>query len=298
MIDEVRILPLIEQRKNYPVNAKDIETELNYFSSVLDSSKSWTALVIPSGFLLRRYGDTQSLKGMIFDDWFISGIFDLSAIWQPYASIPFTLLLLEHERPKSVLFSLYTGTKTFSSRARQPQTGVIGPQTIEAEYSAYINKLETFIKTRKPPQASNAKFFTANFDDLDLDRLHGNYYDPELIETERKIQQETFAPLSQVAQVLIPRKGESGEAYVLKPKDFRYPINIKSLAQSGGTNIVLQRNDIVVTRDLSKAYLVLELPKVELTPSLFTVVVRPNTEVVLPEYLCLYFQSDVAKNYS
>lgn len=297
-MEKVSLLSLIEQRKKYPVNPKDMESELNYIGSVLDISNSWAAMVLPSAYLLRRQGDIQALRDLIFDDWFLSGVLDLSAIWHPYASLPFVLLILERDKPENVLFSLYLGKKTFASHSRVRPTGSIGAQTIEAEYRAYIGLLEKFIETREPPKSPIAKFFTAESSDIDLDRLHGNYYDPELIEIERKIQLENFVLLSQIAQVLFPRKAKDSTSYILKPKDFQYPLDVQSLSQKGATNILLQKNDILVTRDLSRAYLILDPPEVKLTPSIFSVVIRPDTSVVAPEYLCLYFLGDVGKSYS
>lgn len=299
MMHSINILTLIEKRKEYPVTTKVIEPELNYVSSQLDPSRDRVGLVIPSGFLLRRYGDFKALRDLILSDWYVAAIFDLSSIWQPYTAVTFTLLVVDKKKPDKVLFSLYHGNKTFTSKTRSSRTGFIGPQKLEPEYEKYTQLLEEFISTEEPPTNTVSKFFVVDFDDLDSDRLHGNYYDPELIDAERKIRRETFAPLSEIAKILFPRRERNADkGYVLKVRDFKYPLDYESLSQQEVTNVELQKHDIVLTPDLSKAYLVVEQPRVNLTPSTFTIVVRPDPSVIVPEYLCLYFQSEVAKKYS
>ena len=96
----------LELRKNFPLGSKTTNiNDVDYITTVFDSDEDIIGLVLPSFFLNRKIKDIKILKELIFDRWYLSGIYDLSSLWHPYTGIQFNLICFSLTKPKTIEIS-------------------------------------------------------------------------------------------------------------------------------------------------------------------------------------------------
>lgn len=295
------ITKLLERRKRYPIGSKTTNVnEIDYITSELESNEEIIGVALPASFLNRKNSDISTLKELIFDDWHVLGIYDLSKIWDPYTAIDFNLICLGKNKPENIIFSKYEGLKTFAGdRGHRISAGEIGKQVITDEYSLYLQELSDIIANRKDKFVkSKGSIFILPSASLNHEHLSINYYHPDLIENQNKLDQENTELLSEVAEIIVPRQDGIEKCRVFSPVNFAYPIQLEKIKEGKKTNITLRKGDILLSRVGSqKAFLLSEELDGELYPSIHTFVIRCNSNIITPEYLFLYLQSDTAKKY-
>lgn len=295
------IIGVLERRKKYPIGSKTANVnEVDYIISETQSDKDTVCIVLPVSFLDKKNSDVSTLKELIFDDWHVSGIYDLSKIWAPYTSIEFNLICLIKNKPTNVSFSKYEGLNTFKGDINhRVAKGELGKQIITDEYDIYLQELSSIIENKKNKFIkSRAYLFVIPYSSLNHNHLSINYYHPELIENQKKLEQETTKILSDVAEILIPQSDRDEKGLVFSSSNFSYPIQINRLKEGKRTNIELRKGDILLSRyGNNKAFLVNEELDKKLYPSIHTFVIRCSSETISPEYLFLYLQSDTVTKY-
>lgn len=296
---KISIRELIEERKKYPVGVRGI-SEQKYISSKLNNHDDAAFLILPTGFLQTTKEDP--LKKSIFKDRHLFAFLELSSIWKPYTNIQFSLLIFKRKAPQDTYFSRFFGANTFIAKHLSIRSmGQIGEQIIQDEYSHYLHKLEELIYSEQLPQSNTtAKFWKVKSVDFNINNLSAIYYEPELIENDKKLDSEKTEILQNLCEVLKPRSIKNEVGYIVKTKDFNYPLVTKKLSQGEITNIKLQRGDILFSDSFSgtqKFFLINETTFEPIYASSFLVVIRAISKVITPEYLFLYLQSETVKKY-
>lgn len=298
------IFKLLEVRKKYPIGSKTKNVnEIDYIVSQLESKEDVIGIVLPVSFLNRKNSDISTLKELIFDDWHVLGIFDLSKIWAPYSGVDFNLICLGRHKLENIVFSKYEGSSTFSAdRNRKSIAGEIGSQIITEEYLLYLEEVSNIIKNcSRKFFKSKGSMFVAPSNLLNHEHLSVNYYHPDLIENQNKLDQESTKLLSEVAEILVPRQQKGAEAekcLVLSAVNFDYPIRLDKLKKGKKTNILLRKGDILLSKfGDQKIFLINNDLGAEIYPSTHTFLIRVNSSIVCPEYLFLYLKSDTANKY-
>lgn len=295
------ITKLLERRKKFPIGSKTTNVnQVDYITSELESNNDVIGIALPVSFLNRKISDIYTLKELIFDDWYVLGIYDLSKIWAPYWAIEFDLICLGKNKPENITFSKYEGSSTFNGDGTYKRSkGEVGKQVITKEYSLYLQEVTCIISQQQDKFIkSKGSIFTASSTLFNQDRLSINYYHPDLIENQKKLDQENTELLSTVAEIIVPHLVGLEKSLVFTPANFSYPIQLEKIKEGNKTNIVLRKNDILLSRVSShKAFLVSEELGGEIYPSIHTFVIRISSIAISPEYLFLYLQSDTVKKY-
>jgi hypothetical protein len=297
------IAELLERRKKFPIGSKVTNVnEVDYITSELENNDDVIGLVLPASFLNRKNSDISTLKELIFDDWFVLGIYDLSKIWEPFTGIDFNLICLGKNKPENINFSNYEGSYTFKKdQTHSGVMGEIGKQIITDEYSLYIQELSSIIASHKDKlsKSKGTIFITPSASaSFNHEHLSIHYYHPDLIENQNKLDQEKTELLSEVAEILVPRQDVTEECLVFSPANFSYPIQIGKIKKGKKTGIQLRKGDILLSRvGNQKVFLISEELDYELYPSRHTFVIRCKSNSINSEYLFLYLQSDTAKKY-
>jgi hypothetical protein len=295
----IKITELLEERKKFPIsNLRN--SEAPYIENKLAVENEKVGLILPISFL-HSLRDTE-LRGELFNKWRIAGLFDLAEIWRPYAGVKFVLLILQTKPPKHVYFSRYLAEDTFIGKVDRNNYGALGEQKISKSYQSYLNELEETIRKGTITNGKDNAFsiWKLDYSDIDLNRLHINYYDIEAREALKKLAQEKTEPLRDLAEIYKPRKVRDTKGLVIKTKNFSYPLTKNELAEEEQTTIQLKRGDILFSASFSgsnKFYLISEEPKQPVFASTFLVVLRPKSSKINPEYLFLYLQSETAMKY-
>lgn len=121
-----------------------------------------------------------------------------------------------------------------------------------------------------------------------------------LIENENKLKNEKTELLQDLCEILKPKSVKNEAGYVVKTKNFNYPLDINKLSQGEITNFLLLKGDILFSDSFSgiqKFFLINEIPREAIYASSFLVVIRPKSKIITPEYLFLYLQSETIKKY-
>ncbi|MBN1454524.1 MAG: restriction endonuclease subunit S [Anaerolineales bacterium] len=296
-----RVMDTILQRRNYPILGIHQDSEIKYAEEVLKVSEGVALLMFPVGVLIGSSRLAHQLRGIMFDDWNIVGIFDIGSIFEPATTIRFSLVILTKQKNPEVYFGTFSGN-VFSSIPRHDcEIGILGefPKP-SSEFKSYIDSIDAIIeKGDLPKSTSSYRFFSVKAKSFDKEHLNIEYYNPDLVANEKWIRSEKWVSLSSVAEVYMPRSTQN-PARNLYPKFFSYPLSKEIPVSEKGTNIVLQKGDILIASiDFRKAYLVHENPPFkDLRPSPTFFVIRPRSELVTSYYLFLYLQSDTARKYA
>jgi hypothetical protein len=300
-MDTTRVMEAILQRRNYPVMGLHHDSEIGYTKEVLEKSGNIALLMFPVGVLISLSRQTQELRGIMLDNWNVAGIFDIGSLFEPATAIRFSLVLLTKQEKSKVYFGTFAGNIFSSKSKRDYKIGVLGEFPAPSfEFKSYIDSIDSIIENGDLPNSTSSyKFFFVEAKSFDKEHLNIEYYNPALVENEEWILRENWVSLSSVAEVYLPRSTQN-PARNLYPKFFSYPLSKEIPVAEKGTNIVLQKGDILIASiDFRKAYLVHENPPFkDLRPSPTFFVIRPKSELVTSHYLFLYLQSNTARNYA
>lgn len=175
----------------------------------------------------------------------------------------------------------------------------IGRQIITDEFSLYLEELSNIIANHNDKfHKSKGSIFIVPSNSFNHEHLSINYYHPDLIENQNKLDQENTKLLSEVAEILIPKQSGVEKCLVLSPSNFSYPIQFEKIKEGKKTNISLRKGDILLSSVCNqRVFLVSEDLNSELYPSMHTFVIRCKSNIISPEYLFLYLQSDTANKY-
>lgn len=296
MNNDISILELLEERKKFPIGSRYSEND--YIESKINSNQDRIFLVIPHISIAIR---DRILREKILNNWYVYGLFELSAIWKPYSSIHFDLLVLQKNKPTKISFSRYLGDKTFTSRFHFRNASIIGEQIIDQDFKDYLYPIDSFIQSGIAPlSASLLKFWQIDYKPLTLEQLTTSYNEPDLIENERKLREEKTIELGEIAQILKPRPTKDIKGKVIKTRDFIYPLKIEKLSNDNASTIKLQKGDILLSDSFSgqkKFYIITDQLNTDLYASSFLTIIRLSSTKVTPEYLFLYLQSEVVQKY-
>jgi hypothetical protein len=296
----IDILQAIIQRRNYPVLGNSIASEVRYASEVLNTDNDSVLLVFPSAVLNRTRTQIAQLREAIFPKWKVTGIFDVDGIFAPETSIPFSILFLHRTDLPKVRFGTFTGRAFGTSPQKRRRDGTLGElPPISKDYRNYLASIGELINSNVlPPSQKEFRFYEIEVTQFDDSQLNTRFYDPGLTENEEKIRREKWVRLGVVAKVLLPQPNDQ-PSRLLTPKNFEYPFPEHLPTRDSGTDIVLQRGDIVVSStDITQAFLVTVTPDSDIRPSRLMYVIRPHSDIVSPHYLFLYLKSDTARKYA
>ncbi len=289
----------INQRRNYPVLGFHQDSEIRYAEETLKQSENIALLVFPIGVLIGTSRQPQQVRELMFKDWNIGGIFDIGESFAPVTSIKLVLVYLTKQKPEKVHFGIFSGRMFFSLPRMDLRSGLLGElPPITDEFQEYVSSIDSLLRgiPIDGQKSTKHRFFSINYDKFDKSQFNIQYYDPELSSLEEELRNKVL--LSDIADVILP-KSIKQKSHTLSSQYFAYPLPSRVPVSENGTNIVLQKGDILVASiGFKKAYLVHETPPIELSPPPTFFVVRPRSDTVTPYYLFLYLQSETARKYA
>jgi hypothetical protein len=171
---------------------------------------------------------------------------------------------------------------------------------LSTEFDDYLTLVQKTIDLKElQPSTESYKFFEVENNAFDKKRFNIEYYDCDLREEINWLEKEKWVTLESVAEIYVPKSTQT-PSHILSPKHFDYPLSNQIPISKHGTNIILQKGDVLISSiGLDKAYLVYEQPKVkDLSPLLTYYVIRSKSELVTPYYLFLYLQSRTFQKYA
>lgn len=296
-----KVWEAILQRRNYPILGLHQDSEIRYAKEVLEKLENTALLIFPVGVLIGLSRQSEQLRKTMFENWNIAGIFDIGSIFEPTTTIRFSLVSLTKLKIRNVMFGVFTGELFSSTPRHDVRIGILGEfPTPSSEFKSYIESIDAAVENGVLPASTTFyRFFSVESNSFDKEHLNIEYYNPDLVENEELIRKEKWISLSSVAEIYSPRSTQN-PARNLYPKFFSYPLSKEIPVSKKGTNIVLQRDDILIASiDFRKAYLLHETPPFDdLRPSPTFFVIRPKSELVTSYYLFLYLQSNTARKYA
>jgi len=291
------ILNLITERRKYPV--RDQEEELNYIADKLNDEETEIKLILPPKFFISSNKQFHDLKKLVFENWYVVGIFDIGPVYLPVLNVNFSMMVLRKSIPVDVFLGRYSGTDIFDRKMLRSIEQSIDSTIVTKMFSKYVGAIEETMHTSIIPKKQESfNIYKVLYIDFNYSELYTRYYDLDLVDNEKKLQQENIDLLKNLADVISPHKIIDQEQYVLRCSDFKYPINFKNVKKENGTNFHLKKGDILFPLfGDQQIYLLNVDPPFPITPSQHCLVIRIKDKRINPEYVFLFLMSDTAKKY-
>lgn len=289
----------IIERYQYPVGKVDFEQE--YLSAKVKDEKDFVELVLPYTFFHSQDKNFKILRDFLFNNWKVKAVIDLSSIWAPITSLRFAYLFLDKIQTDKVLFSKYIPRiqplKSYNNYESKEMK-------FDEHYQNYLRITEKWLELGAFPESiSQYVFIEVPMTEIDCDRLFFERHDPQIFQIKELISKENILPLEDLAEII--NTNSSGKrpekGYVLKVVNFTYPIDYERIVESDKniSGVKLKKGDIILflTANAPKLYLIYEEPPIPLYASLNSLIIRLRDQLLSPEYLILYFNSDTIKQY-
>lgn len=223
---------------------------------------------------------------------YITGIFDLSSIFQPATGVHFSLYALSVRQPKIVKIGQYNVALACSSA--DASRGTFEPMnSLPDDYYSYCSKIEDWVNSGTTPEDSEKyEFNFVKHEDFDYLYPYSHRYTKRVITTLNLLSKEKTVPLCELAEIITAHRTDI-KAKVISGKDLKYPFDPTRVAEGYASDIFVECGDIVVTPH-GKVYLFNEknfTNAFSVNPTMRII----RAKSVSPEYLYLYLNSDTAK---
>ena len=259
--------------------------------SVLDAEQEdEVALIIPGSLL-----ETRRLS-KIQQKYNINGVYHIGEVFTN-TRVPFYIVHLSKQSTNDLKVALFKG-KSYDEKERSyNREGFAVPHQYSEEWNHYVEQLENWMNGGKIPDSSDMyEYKIISKDHLFKGSVRPETYSQENIELRTLLDKQETKELSELADLIIPRPymRSEEEVKVLGPRDFRYPLDITRIKTSKPTNVVLQKGDVLLSRNgaKSKSYLFDYEGEEQIYASTSTFVIRCTS--ILPEYLYFYLNSEIA----
>jgi hypothetical protein len=288
----IKIRTLLNERKKYEVgNKKENRFQTDYILDKLNQDETY--LILPSFIFQKSGGEIRDIKDLMFEEYHLACIIGLGNIWHPLSNISFVLVGLKRKISEVIYMIDHPSCQTFSVKNKDNKQKILENQIITDDYENYLTSVESFIQN---PTKHNLDVFEVARQDINEQRLYLEFYLPKYKELDERLSKEKTKPLSALADIILPKTSKDNRL-TLKTKDFKYPIEKSNLTKSRAGNIPLQKGDLLLMK-LGKTSSYLVNDKIDnIYPSIFSFIIRVKSKEISPEYLFLFFQSEVAKKY-
>lgn len=229
----------------------------------------------------------------------ISALFDLA---NPFGNtdIRFCLVKMTKNISEHIKTSVYDNKLSMGRIDREtwkyPQWKL--KENISTSYQSYLQALEQWENNEELPK--NTKDYSFNVIDLknfNKDILNPYFYTKSLETLKKNLHKEKTINLTEIATIIRPKKKLTNKGKVLTAKDFKYPIDYKSIIVKDATDIELRKGDIIIKGiGEFKSFLINEHPLEKIYAGSNDFIVRVTDEKYAPEYLQMCFNSETYQN--
>lgn len=281
---DIKNLLLIRAESRFFWSSKKSDLFDDMLENVSDTTENRFFCIAPYGIFKIFYD-----KGL-FDNWFVSGLFDLSSPFNETNS-RMTLYVLSKNAPKMVKIGNYK--ETLRGRCSKEDYTLTLFSEYPSEYNEYLNCIESWVNSAITPlDTLYYEFSSIAYDELNFDSLFPQQYSKKSLAINRCIVNEKTTKLSEIAEILIPRRVEKQQKTIFW-RDCQYPFKSELIKETDkSSNVLVQKGDIIVS-PRSEFYLFDSEIEENLYVSHMYKIIRPMSG--FSEYLYLYFNSETAK---
>lgn len=249
----------------------------------------------------RGFFDTGKKRDLIPDGYLLRGVFELGEILSG-TSLFLVLYVFARQGFKECRFSTLKLKKPLVAKAREPRGGrdlcKIPVDRFSDDLQTYLQAVEDYSNGRSPNCPSGlGAFFSMPPQDPVEGRFTPAFYSPRNREIRRTLAKSKTIALSEVADILMPRKvTDAGRnVLVLRPRNIRFPAHLDSLERGEATTVPLRKGDIVMclVGEENRAIVFDRDGDEPVYAGTSMAVIRAAG--ISPEYLCFYLSSDIAK---
>ena len=311
----INIPGLLQERAAHPFTnaANDSWVDEIIEKNLNDKSVS---LIVPVGFLWGTAKSVAEKKEKLFQNFRLAAVYDVG---RPFlnTSISFVALELTKEQPQFIKIAAYKGEtivkekkgaaegsvesgaeSDVGSNAESADRRLVPSEKFTQEFQRYHSRLRIWETIFQDPEAEKNKdlyeFCKLPVDEYDPEHPEPGCYTEKMRELRKVLKSEDLLRVKDVAEVYDPHPGK-GEGLVFSIAGAGYPYEVKTARKGKATDVLIQKGDILVTKTGEKYYLFNdEAPKDLYAPG-NVFVVRPNQNIVSPEYLYLYLRCDTGQ---
>ncbi|TDK50353.1 hypothetical protein [Antarcticimicrobium luteum] len=278
----------VGRRADFPIGTLHFNRDqVDYIEACSTSKPGQLLLILPSGFLELQNKTVRAIRKELFSEYWPTHVADIGDIWSPATSIKFQLMVLAKERSAQCSFATFK--RVASLKVSKVHTKVLDASDVALE--------ETFDDLLGWLNGDADEGFCIPTNLVNVERLTPRYHDPQYLALEDEVTSQPFAPLSQLCEVLVPRR-TGGEGPVYRLNGANEPIPQTQILFGKTTNVGLLPGDILLSRYRNIRAVLLEQPEPGVTPLDFFLVVRCKSDLISPEYLVTYLSSEFAWSYA
>ena len=251
------------------------------------------AFIIPNHVL---WDETFQL---FFETQNVIGVFYLGKI-MANVSESFSLILFDRTPSidtKDIKVGQYDGSvqEKHYNKLMSHEGPLVLSDCFQEDFKEYLLLIEKWVNEGIKPQDSPlCSFNSISSDEIESGKYNAFYYSKSAVKARQIIKEELTVKLGEIADILIPQFTWEHE-YVISLSFKNYPFKYTEQYESSKTNILLHKGDVLIPRKgLGKIYLLEKEPEGPLYASTFDAVIR--CKKIIPEYLYLYLNSEVAKS--
>lgn len=275
----------LNERILYPMK----ETGDPLLEEMLDQDGSG-AFIIPNHVLwdetFRLFYETHTVVGLFYLGRIMLNVLEA-----------FTLLLFDNDSSETIKVGQFDGIVHVSQykRLMAHEGPLVLPESNKKEFEEYLTTIEKWVNEGDDPVDSDiCSFNRVSHDEVKVGQYNAFYYSKSAVRARQILKNELTVKLNDVADIIIPEVSEKSEyAIVLSKKE--YPFEYSQQYEASRSNVLLHKGDVLIPRKgFGKPYLLDKEPEGVLYSTTFDAVIRCKR--IIPEYLYLYLNSDVAKS--
>lgn len=297
------IKDLIKKRCFYLFSSSMKDKKDEWIEEALISDEKDVYLVLPEVELFLQ--SWKNVRDMIRKNYYFHGVYQLGSVFQN-TMIKLALIHLSKDESQNVMIGIFNGpvydkkdTKFIKEKMSTGEEFLL-PEKYSDVFQEYISYIESWENKRIYIEVAKndvMELKSISMNEFEVDKCYPHYYTEKAIAVRRFLSNEKIVRLKNVADIFMPHpnrdKAIQGKRITIP--DLKYPFESNKVQVKNVSNVVLQKNDIIIPTISTKREIPYLFPgcEEEIYASWNMAVIRCKD--ILPEYLCLYLFSDTAQ---
>lgn len=286
---QINVIELLKERCKYPLST--LETLDGFIDAALTNKPDRCYFVSPEGIFKQYYRKNDVIK-----DYYVTAVFDMSTAYMPYVAVKMSLFVLSKKESSVVKTGIYNGEVCFDRKERKDNYNPPFElsSNLTSEYIEYCELINQWINKggETPKDTEHYKFNAVNRTTFDSDKPFASKHTKQVFAVYEQLAKENTVKLSELADIVIPKKVIGTSGFTINAKCLKYPFNKKELNIGTKSDSQILKGDIISYGSQQFYLITEELENVCANTTMQ--IIRPHKQIS-PEYLFIYLSSETSK---